>query len=457
MQVYCFQKLSWKRRLSNRKKQMKRKSTSDFRYNTGDTRIPWATVGESICSDDIVEILKFLIPTGENPEKYNAQFKRLAGEVKKTCMLGRYASKLTLGAKVMELEKKICAMLGVKHAVFLTNATAGFQIANGFSGVRAGDEVIVPAITFAATMLYPLTLGAKVVFADVDPVTINMDPADVARKITRKTKAIIPVHIGGYPADMDPIMKLANSRGITVIEDAAHGFGGMYKGKPLGTIGHFGAYSFHEVKNINSLGEGGILVTNEPCGADFPKARFAGFDIAHPIMHWLYDIVALRWRGDYFVPGNHSATEIQAVALLSQLKRLKAIIARRRKNAEYLNARLSEIPGIEVPPLDSKDVNSTHHLYLLKIDPSMLLGDIQYLKKRLAEHGVTQIQHFAPLYRFSILKQLGYDTAAIARTCPKTEEAFLRRFTHLPLYDLSRSDVEYLADAVIKTISGMRR
>lgn len=436
---------------------MKKKSTSDFRYNTGDTRIPWTTVGESVRSDDIVEILKFLVPAGDVPKKYRAQLKRLAAEVKKTCALGHYTTKLTLGSKVTELEKKVSAMLGVKHAVFLTNATAGFQIANGFAGVKEGDEVIVPAITFVATMLYPLSIGAKVVFADVDPVTLNMDPADVERKITPKTKVVMPVHLGGYPVDMDPIMKLANARRITVIEDAAHGFGGIYKGKQLGTIGHFGAYSFHEVKNINSLGEGGILVTNEPCGADFPKARFAGFDIAHPIDHWLYDIVALRWRGDYFVPGNHSVTEVQAVALLSQLKRLNTIIAKRRKNAVYLNTRLSEVPGIEVPPLDSKEVKSTHHLYLLKVDPSVLRGGVQDFKKKLAAYGVTQIQHFAPLYRFSILKQLGYDTAAIAKTCPNAEDAFLHRFTHLPLYDLSRADVVYMADAIIKSITAMKR
>ncbi|MEK6794867.1 MAG: DegT/DnrJ/EryC1/StrS family aminotransferase [Spirochaetota bacterium] len=435
----------------------KKQNATDFRYNTGATRIPWATVGESVHADDIVDILKFLVPAGDAKTKYRAQFSRLAAEVHKTCALGGYARKLTLGSKVKELEKKVSAFLGAKHAVFLTNATAGFEIAHGFAGVKAGDEVIVPAITFAATMLYPLSLGAKVVFADVDPITLNMDPADVERKITAKTKVIMPVHLGGYPVDMDPIMKIANARGITVLEDAAHGFGGMYKGKHLGTIGHFGAYSFHEVKNITSLGEGGILVTNEPCGEDFAKARFAGFDIAHPIDHWLYDIAALKWRGEHFVPGNHSATEIQAVALSGQLKRLNTIIAKRRKNAAYLNSRLSGIPGIEVPPLDSKDIKSTHHLYLLKIDPSALRGDIQDFKKNLSAHGVTQIAHFAPLYRFSMLRQLGYDTAAIARTCPRAEDAFLHRFTHLPLYDFAQKDIACMADAVIKSVTAMKR
>jgi dTDP-4-amino-4,6-dideoxygalactose transaminase len=266
----------------------------------------------------------------------------------------------------------------------------------------------------------------------------------------------MPVHLGGYPVDMDPIMKLANARGITVIEDAAHGFGGCYKGKALGTIGHFGAFSFHEVKNINSFGEGGVLVTNEECGSEFPKARFVGFDIAHPIEHWLYDVVTLQWRGARFAPGNHSVTELQALCLLSQLKRLKPIIAARRKVAEYLNRRFADVDGIVTPPLDTKEIQSTHHLYLLQIDPKKLGGNIQEFKAKLTAKGVTQIAHFAPLYRFSILKQLGYDTAAMAATCRRAEHAFLNTFTHLPLYKFSKEQIEYMADAVIACANEMR-
>lgn len=119
----------------------------------------------------------------------------------------------------------------------LTNCTAGFEIACKYTGLKPGDEVIVPAITFAATMAYPLSIGCKLVFADVDPLTLNMDPKDVEKKITDKTKMIIPVHIGGYPVDMDPIMALAKQHDIVVLEDAAHAFGGEYKHRKLGTIG----------------------------------------------------------------------------------------------------------------------------------------------------------------------------------------------------------------------------
>jgi len=436
----------------------RKKAKSDFRYATGDARVPWAAIGESINTDDIAEIVKFLIPVGDDPASYDAQFVRVKEEIEKLREKGAYATKLTLGNKVKELEEEVKELLGVKYACFVTNATAGFEIGLKFSGLKPGDEVIAPAITFCSTISPALEMGAKVVLADIEPRTLNIDPEDIARKITSKTKVIMPVYIGGYPPDMDAIMKLAEENDISVVEDAAHAFGGSYKGKMSGTIGHFGSYSFHEVKNVNALGEGGIVVTNEPCGEDFPKARFVGFDIAHPIDKWLYDVVALEGKGGYYTAaGNHSATEIQAVALLSQIRRLREIIAIRRENAEYLNKRFEGIEGIVPCPLDTDDIKSTYHLYLFQLDPDKLKGDIQDFKKKLTEKGVTQVAHFAPLYRFSYMKQLGYDTEAIRKSCPKAEEVFLHRFTHLPLYPLTRQQLEYMADSVIEVVKEMRR
>lgn len=437
---------------------MKKKQASDFRYDTGETRVPWATVGEKVNLDDILEIIKFLISPGKKDRTgYKEQFSKVKSEVEKLWEKGAWATKLTLGDKVNELEREVKKFLAAKYALFITNATAGFEIGYKYAGLKPGDEVIAPAITFIATISYPLEVGAKVVLADVDPRTLNMDPEDVARKITKRTKVIIPVHLGGYPVDMDAIMKLAKKHNIIVIEDAAHAFGSSYKGKMIGTIGHFGSFSFHEVKNVTSLGEGGILVTNLPFGKDFPKSRFVGFDMAHPIPTWLYDVVALKGKSGYFAPGNHSATEIQALGLLNQMKRMKRIIAKRRKASDYLNRQFEKIPGIITPPPDSKKIMSTHHLYLLQIDPSKLRGDIQNLKEKLTKKGVTNIPHFAPLYKFSIMKQLGYNTGAIEKTCPKAEEAFRHRFTHLPLYDLSREQLKDMAEVVIESVEEMRK
>lgn len=434
----------------------KKKTSFDFRYDTGEARVPWATVGESINMDDLMEIIKFLIPGRE--QDYEEHLQKVRREINILKEESSFTTKLTLGNKVKELEEVVKKFLKVKYACLVTNATAGFEIGLKFAGLKPGDEVIAPAITFLSTINYPLTIGAKIVLADVDPRTINMDPEDVARKITKKTKVIMPVHIGGYPVDMESIMKLTKENGLMVVEDAAHAFGGSYKGRMIGTIGDFGSFSFHEVKNVNSLGEGGIVVTDSDYGKYFAQARFGGFDLAHPIDKWLYDVVALEGKGrHYSAAGNHSATEIQAVALLSQMKRLDQIIKIRRKNAEYLNGRFKDIEGIVIPPLDTDQIKSTHHLYLFQIDPTRLKGDIQDFKQRISEKGVTQIPHFAPLYRFSYMKQLGYDTEILKKTCPKAEEVFLHRFTHLPLYPLTQEQVEYMADSVIAVIKEMQK
>jgi len=437
---------------------MKKKKSSDFRYDTGETKVPWAAVGELVNNKDILEILRFLIQPGKNKKEFQNQMKKVKREIEKLCEKGRYATKLTLGSKVEELEEDVKKFLKVKYACFLTNATAGFEIALKLCGLKPEDEVIAPAITFCSTISYPLEIGAKVVLADINPRTLNIDPEDVERKITKKTKVIIPVHIGGYPPEMDKIMKIAKAYNLMVVEDAAHAFGGWYKGKASGAIGHFGSYSFHEVKNITSLGEGGIIVTNTPYGKEFKKAKFVGFDLSHPIKNWLYDVVTLKSKDNTFVAAsNHSVTEIQAVVLLSQMKRLKKIIETRRKNAEYLNKRFKGIEGLITPPLDTKDIKPTHHLYLIQVEPEKLKGDVQTFKKKLAEKGVTQIPHFAPLYRFSYMKQLGYDTEKIKKSCPNAEDVFLHKFTHLPLYPLTKEQLKYMADKVIETIEEMRR
>lgn len=435
----------------------KSKSKSDFRYDTGESKVPWAAIGENIRLEDISSIIQFLVPPGKDKPAYDAHLQKLTDELKYLLSHGQYVTKLSLGQNVKKLEEAVQKFLKVKYACFITNATAGFEIGFKFSGLKPGDEVIAPAITFLSTITYPLQIGAKVVLADVDPVTLNIDPQDIARKITPKTKAIIPVHIGGYPCDMEAIMELAREHKLAVIEDAAHAFGGFYKGKAIGAIGDFGSFSFHEVKNINSLGEGGVVVTNTEYGADFAKSRFGGFDIAHPIDKWLYDVVALEGKGHHYtVAGNHSSTEIQAVVLFNQLKRLPGIIDARRKNAEYLNERFKDYAEIEPCPMDTEDIKATYHLYLFQLNTEGLKGDIQDFKKRLTARGITQIPHFAPLYKFSYLKQLGYDTEAMMKVCPRAENAFLHRFTHFPLYPMTEDQLRYLADHVIECIREMR-
>ncbi len=431
-----------------------RKST-DFRYNTGATKVPWAAVGENYNVQDLMEIIRFLMQ-GDG-EEYDNAIKAVYEQVKKLDKLATPPGKLSLGSKVEEAEAKCNEYLGTTTSTFVTNATAGFEIAYKYANLQPGDEVIVPAITFVATMAYPLAVGAKLVFADVDPRTINMDPADVARKITNKTKMIVPVHIGGYPVDMDPIMELAKKHDIIVLEDAAHAFGAMYKGKKIGTIGDFASFSMHEVKNITSFGEGGIATTNVPgFGEEMKRARFLGLDFSCPIKDWLYNITPIKGKYAPFVPGNASTTEIQGLGLTLQIARNEEIIAERRRAAKYLSDRFAGNDAIIAQDLGNDDIKPTFHLYLLQIDPQKAGGDIQVLKKKLEAKGVTQIAHFGPLYRFKIVEEMGYNPEEIAKSCPNCEEVFYKRFTHLPLYGLSDEQLEYMADMVLESVAEMQ-
>jgi len=431
------------------------KKATDFRYNTGDTRVPWAAVGENYNAADLMEIIRFMMK-GEGPE-YEQACAAVYEQVKKLDAISTPPGKLTTGAQVEAAEEACNEYLGTTTSTFVTNATSGFEIAYKYAGLKEGDEVIVPAITFVATMAYPLAVGAKLVFADVDPITINMDPADVARKITPKTKMIVPVHIGGYPVDMDPIMELAKKHDIIVLEDAAHAFGAMYKGKKIGTIGDFAAFSFHEVKNITSFGEGGIATTNIPNYGDHMKrARFLGLDFSAPIKNWLYNITPIPGKEKPFVAANYSPTEIQGLGLKLQVARNEEIIETRRKAAAYLNSRFEGVEGIIAQDLGNEDIKPTFHLYLLQIDPEKVGGDVQVLKKKLEDKGVTNIPHFGPLYRFKVVSDMGYDADEIAKTCPVCEEVFYRRFTHLPLYGLSDEQLEYMADAVLEAVQEMK-
>ncbi|NSW56161.1 MAG: DegT/DnrJ/EryC1/StrS family aminotransferase [Armatimonadetes bacterium] len=433
-------------------------SPGDFRYSTGDADVPWAAVGEHLGACEAQDLLRFLArPRPGQEDEYKRRLEQADRAISELFEVAGPATKLSLGAMVEKLERVAAELLNCKHTVFLTNATHGFEIGFKYANLGPGDEVIAPSISFIATIAYPLGVGAKVVFADLDPASINMDPADVARKVTDRTRVIIPVHIGGYPVDMDPIMEIARERDIVVIEDAAHAFGGSYKGRMLGTIGDFGSFSFHEVKNITSFGEGGILATNSDWGENFKKARFLGLDLSRKIDNWLYDVIALPGKRGPFATGNYSSTEIQAVCLLSQIARLDSIIAKRRERAEYLTARFSEVEGLITPPGDTDQIKPTWHLYLLQVDPAITGSDVQTFKAKLTEKGITNIPHFGPMYKFDVCRQLGYDADEIAATCPVTEEVFNHRFTHLPLYPLTDEQTEMMADRVIEVVEEMKR
>jgi len=435
------------------------KEASDFRYNTGDTKVPWAAVGENYNAEDTYEFVRFLM--GGKGKAYHAALKDVKEAIAKLAKVSAAPGKLSMGDKVNEVERMIDKYLGVEEgsSLFVSNCTAALEMGYRYAGIGPGDEVIVPANTFIATVAYPLSVGAKLVFADVERKTVNLDPKDVARKITKKTKIIVPVHIGGYPCNMDALMKLAKKHDIVVMEDAAHAFGGEYKGRKLGTIGHFGCFSFHEVKNCTSFGEGGIFLSNvKEYRGEARRARFLGVDFTSKIHNWLYNISLIKGKGrvTYQASNNASVTEIQAIGLMRQIKRYPKILAERKREATYMTKRLSGIPGIIPQDLGNANMKLTFHLYQLQIDPKIVKGDVQLLKKKLDEKGVTNIPHFGPIYRFSAAVNKGYNEKKIAATCPVTEYVFDKCYTHLPIYGLTQAQLTYMADAIIASVAEMK-
>ena len=186
------------------------------------------------------------------------------------------------------------------------------------------------------------------------------------------------------------------------------------------------------------------------------RARFLGLDFSQKIDNWLYDITSIKGKYGNSVAGNSSTTEIQGLGLQLQVARNEKIIAERRAAAEYLTRRFSENPAIIPQKVNEKDIQPSFHMYLLQIDPAKAGGDIQLLKEKLTEKGVTNIPHFGPLYRFDVIREHGYDRDLIASTCPVCEEVFYKRFTHLPLYGLSEEQLIFMADAVLEAVEEMQ-
>lgn len=260
----------------------------------------------------------------------------------------------TLGPKVEEFERAFARYVGVSRCQTVSNGSVSLEVILRALDVGPGDEVIVPPYTFVATATAVLLVGAVPVFADVTPASITLDPEAAEASITPRTKAIIPVHIAGFPADMDALGRVAESHGLELIEDAAQAHGSQWQGRRLGSLGRAGSFSFQLSKNMTS-GEGGAITTNDP-------------QLAERI--WSIHHVGRRkdgvWYGHYELAGNYRLTDWQAGVLLAQLARLDAQIDRRERTVTRLNRELSQIEGIEPFPRDPRATRVTHHLYMFR-------------------------------------------------------------------------------------------
>lgn len=329
------------------------------------------------------------------------------------------------GPVIAEFEKAIARKVGARYAVAFTSGTAALHGAYFAAGVGKGDEVITAPLTFASTANTALWQGAKVVFADVDPRTGNIDPREVEKKITKKTKVITAVDYGGLPCDLTALCRIAKKHSLVLIEDAAHALGASYKGKPIGSIADMTMFSFHPVKPITA-GEAGVITTNNEKFYELLKmfrnhgmTRDRRFFATKDAPAWHYEM--------HYLGLNYWLTDFQAALGISQLKRLGSFRKKRVAAASLYEKALSREKNI-ILPHEAAGYKSAWHLYALRLAPALAKHRDEIVGK-LHDAGIGAQVHYIPVYVHPFYKKLGYKKGL----CPNAE-AFAGAEISIPLF-----------------------
>jgi dTDP-4-amino-4,6-dideoxygalactose transaminase len=347
---------------------------------------------------------------------------------------------ITTGPKTKAFEAKLAAYLGAPGIVALNSCTAGLHVGLVALGIGPGDEVIVPAMTFCATANVVEHVGARPVLVDVCPDTLNLDPLAVAKAITPRTKAIIPVHYAGHPVDLDAIFALAKQHGLVVMEDAAHALPAKYKGVMVGSRSNLAAFSFYATKNLTTI-EGGCL-TGDPILVD--KARIIG----HHGMNrdaWKRFDKSGSWYYEVVLPGfKYNMTDVQAAIGLHQLDRLADFQKRRREVVAAYGKGFGDLAALQVP-VERAEVESSWHLYVIRLNLNHLTIDRNAFIEELKARNIGTSVHYLPVHMHPFYRdKYGYKP----EDCPVAADAFSRMLT-LPLHPgLTDQDVQDVIEAV---------
>lgn len=357
---------------------------------------------------------------------------------------------LTCGPNITSLEKALCELTGAKYCIAISNGTAALHVACLAAGIGPGDEVITTPITFAASANCALYCGATPVFADINPETYNIDPADIERKITDKTKAVVAVDFTGQAVEVEAIRALCDKYGLVFIEDAAHSIGTTYNGVPVGNLADMTTFSFHPVKTVTG-GEGGAVMTNDKDLYDkLVLYRSHGITRNEDMMEneceggWYYEMIDLGY--------NYRMTDFQAALIESQLQKLEQFKARRKAIVDRYNEAFADVEEIfvqkEIPQSDT-----TRHLYIIQLKPDKINATRRDVFDALAAENVQCNVHYIPVYYFPHYKRLGYEKGL----CPLAEAAY-EGFISIPLYPaMTDSDVEDVITAIKKVIAYYRK
>ena len=343
---------------------------------------------------------------------------------------------LTQGPMVQKFEESLAEYCVAKYAVAVSSGTAALHLACLASGLKKGDEAITSPVTFLATPNAILYTGAKPVFADIDYDTININPEEIKKNITRKTKAILPVHFAGFPCKMSEIAKLARKYSLTVIEDACHSLGAQYRsGRDwvrVGSCQHsdMTVFSFHPIKHITT-GEGGAIITNS-------KKLYEKLKVLRN--HGIYRDKKSIGRGSWFyemreLGFNYRITDFQCALGLSQLKKVDGFIQRRREIASIYNAAFSGISGVEIPPTTS-NLKHVYHLYVLKIDFKRFKSTRKELMLQLKKKGIFAQVNYIPICHQPFYRKNGFGQNQKF----KMAEQYYRKALSIPIYPVMKDD-----------------
>ncbi len=306
---------------------------------------------------------------------------------------GRWIS--TQGTEVKQFESEYAAYHDAAYGIAVVNGTVALKLALTAAGVGVGDEVLMPGYTFVATATAALEVGAVPVFVDIDPETYTMDPTHAAALVTPRTRAIVPVHLGGRPADMDAIMDLAKRHDLAVIEDAAQAWGASWNGVKVGVIGDIGGISFQASKNITA-GEGGMMLTNDPAIGELARSLSNCGRQADGL-----------WYAHYVLGGNYRLSEFQGAVLRVQLQRYPEYLAKRQANAAHLEAGLAEVEGISTMRPDARVTANAYHIFFMRYDADAFggLSRDRFLKALQAE-GIQGVHggYSLPVYRQPVMQ-----------------------------------------------------
>lgn len=311
-------------------------------------------------------------------------------------------------SKVGQFEKAFAEFSDAKYGIAVVNGSAAIELALKAGGIEAGDEVIVPAATFISTATSIVMVNAIPIFVDIEPETYQISPEAIESAITEKTKAIIPVHYGGYPADMDRIMEIAKRHNLLVIEDAAEAHGSEWRGRKVGAIGNMGTFSFQMGKPL-TCGEGGIVLTDNEelaskCYAYHHIGRFRGAPT--------YEHALCGW--------NYRMTEFQGALLSAQLSRLSEQTEIRYKNGEYLAQLLNEIEGVSALKRDSRITKRGYYFYFIRYNEKEFggLSRDKFMETLRAEGITSTAAHNQPLYKNSVFQEMNFGKTGCPISCP---------------------------------------